>query len=323
VKLFTSTANTTAKIVSILLALILWFNVSTDASFTTTVSIPVRYTKPAGNLIIASELPKTVPVQIKSTGKTLIFFSLKKISERDQRYIEVNLANLSRGKHDIVLERNQVNLGSFSDVEVIAISENSRFTLTLDREIKKSISVKVDSLPDLKVVQGYTRVGKPLAQPELVTVTGPDETVSSLSSIPIKSFNRNSISDTDRMLSARLDTGISPFIKIEPTEVTLLFIVEPLTEKVLSGIPVRLKNFPRNKIFHCEPESVTVTISGAESKVSSITSKAMSASVQYQTYVRQSAEDNGNIKPEIIFERDIPGVTTSVNSVRIAPREPK
>ncbi|MDP2983895.1 MAG: CdaR family protein [Candidatus Latescibacter sp.] len=319
--LFKSTAHTTAKIVSVLLALVLWFNVTTDASFTTTVSIPVRYSNPAGNLIVASELPKTVPVQIKGSGKTLIYFGLKKISEHDQRYIPVNLANLSRGKHEIVLERNQVNLGSFSDVEVVGITENSRFTLTIDREIKKSIQVRLDSLPDIKVAHGYTTVGKPLAKPELVTVTGPEETVGSLSSIPIKSFDRNSISDADRMITARVDTGI-PFVKIEPKEVTLFFVVEPLAEKVLSGIPVRMKNFPKNKGFRCEPDNVTVTISGPESKVSLITPKVITAAVQYQTYLQQE-ESSGDIKPEIIFLWDIPGVTATANSVRIVPQEPK
>lgn len=315
------TTNTTAKIISVLLALIFWFNVSTDASFTTTKSITVRYTKPEKGLIVASELPKTIPVEIKGTGKSLIYFNLKNISDRNQRYILVNLADLSRGKHEIVLDRNQVNLGAVNDVEVVSITENSRFNLTLDREIKKGIPVRLDSLPEIKIARGYTVVGKPLVQPELLNVSGPEETVSALSSIPIKSFVRNSISDTNRMLTARVNTGIYRFVKIEPNEVNLFFTVEPLAEKVLSGILVHMKNFPRNSNLECKPDSVTVTIRGPESKVSKITQKSVIATVQYKTYQQQA--EGGEIKPEITFQKDIPEVTATVNPLRIVLREPK
>jgi hypothetical protein len=65
-----------------------------------------------------------------------------------------------------------------------------------------------------------------------------------------------------------------------------------------------------------------VTIRGPESKVSLITPKAIAAAVQYQTYLQQE-ESSGDIKPEIIFLRDIPGVTATANSVRIVTQEPK
>jgi YbbR domain-containing protein len=273
-------------------------------------------------LIVASDLPKTVPVRIKGTGKSLIYFDLKNISDRNRRYILVNLANLPRGKHEIALDRNKVSLGTVNDVEVVSVNENSGFTISLDREIKKSIPVKLDmdSLPELKISRGYTVVGNPLAQPELLTVSGPEETVSALSSIQIKSFVRNSISDTNRMLTARVDTGMYRFVKIEPNEVNLFFTVEPLTENMLSGIPVQMKNFPRNSNLECKPDSITVTIKGPESKVSKITRKSVIAAVQYKTYLDA---EGGEIKPEITLQPDIPGVSITMNPIRIVPREQK
>jgi YbbR domain-containing protein len=319
VNLVKLTTSTSAKIISFILALIFWLNVSTDASFTTTKSINVRYTQPEKGLIVASELPKTIPVNLKGTGKSLIYFDMKNITDREQIFILVNLSDLPEGEHEIILDKNQVNLGGVNDVDVVGILDNSRIKLTLDREITRNIPVRVDNLPSPKVSKGYIIVGEPEAKPELLSVSGPEETVKAINSIPIRSFIKNSISDTDRTLIAKVHADLYPFVKIEPQEVTLYFNVEPLGERVFSGIPVQMKNFPRFSNLECKPDSVMVTIHGPESKISLLTRKSLTAAIQYKTYLET---EGGDIKPEITIQPEIPEASTTVTSVRIILKEP-
>ena len=319
--IFRSGTNNLAKILSVVAALVLWFHVTVGASFNTTVSVPIRYIGPVRGLMVADGIPDHVLVQARGSGRALLFYSLRKVLVQARRYVLVNLGGLSSGKHTITIHTEQVNLGA-GDLEVERILENAEFTVSLDLKVQRTVAVDVDSLPGIRVAKDAVLVRPPEVAPRFVTIVGPGGIVRSIRTIPIKNLSRNEVSLRDTVVRAVLDTTIYPFVTVSPREVELRFSLEPLAEKVFSGIPVRPKDFPWNR-YAFEPDSLTVTVQGPESIVRKLKPRDITVTVLYKAFLEQ-AENGGNaVKPEITFPKGVTAVTLAPETVRITPLDAK
>ncbi|MHB9027511.1 MAG: CdaR family protein [Candidatus Latescibacterota bacterium] len=317
--IFKSGTNTAAKMFSVLAALILWFHVTAGATFTTLISVPVRYILPVRGLMVASETPDRVLVLVRGTGRSLLSYNLRKFTDQSRQYVLINLAGLSAGKHRVIVERDQILLGT-DGIEVESIIENGEFDVTLDLKISSTVTVDVDSIPGLEVAKDAVVVGKPVVVPRYVTIEGPENILASLTEVPIESLLQNRVSLSDTVLKARLNEDFREYVTVEPKQVTLRFSVERLLEKTIGGIPVRLQNFPWRRRFVTEPDSVTVTIRGPESLVAKVEARNIAVGVPYQSFMQRLESGQDSVQPTV----DLPdGVTGSVSPdmIRVVPRQ--
>lgn len=304
---------------SVLAALVLWFQVTTVGTFTKTVSVPIRFAGPDKGLMIADEAPDRVLLLLRGTGRAFINYSFKKLANHNIPYALVNLSGLPVGKHRISIIPNRVFLGA-DGLFVESILENSEFPVALDLRIQRAVTVNVDSLPGLKVDKGVIVVGRPVTTPQYATIEGPADIVRAITSVPAASFSRKSISLSDTVIKAELVTDLNRFVSVNPAQVDLHFSVEARAEKVISGVPVRLKNFPGRRKYVSEPDSMTVTIQGPESIIRNVDRKDISVSVSYQSFLRQSEESGEKVRPEIRCPNGAAVITTFPETLRVAPR---
>ena len=73
--------NLTAKIVGVVFAIILWFNVTTNSVFNHKVSLPIQYVGLSEGYVITSSLPDEVLANIKGSGRDLVTFYLQGLSQ--------------------------------------------------------------------------------------------------------------------------------------------------------------------------------------------------------------------------------------------------
>lgn len=309
--------NTTAKILSVLFATVLWIHISTKAEYDYKVFIPITYIEPSSGYMLASTPPEETQVYLSGSGKNLFYFMLRSIINPEGSYIPVNLAGLPKGRHRITLDKKNIFLPTEGNLSVERILYNSFFPVVIDKKIERTVWVETDSLPGFELENGYVLSGKPSVKPEIVTIEGPEDIINTISSIRIATLADNMISQEDSLVHAKLANNIR-FVVVTPGEVDIHFPVEPLRTKLFRGIPVTFKNFPRKLRQHLTPDTLSVYIQGPESIVSRSRSEDIFVTVNYKTYLDQIAQGDSLLKPVVIYPEGITSVNTTPGVLRIS-----
>ena len=299
--------NTAAKVLSVLFAFILWFNIATNLEYNDKVNIPIKYIEPSSGFMLASIPPREAQVYIRGTGKNLIYFSLKRLFNSDESYVSANLAGLPKGAHRIELKEENLFFTSGVNIHVERILTNTFIPLSIDKKVKRTVKVNVDNLPEVTLGEHLVLNGKPVANPEFVIIEGPEEIVDPIKSINVAALEKNVISERDTLIGATLEDNIE-FASLSTKNITLDFSVEPLRTK-LFRIPLKFNNFPQRHRQRVSPDTLSVYIQGPESVVSRSRSMDILISVNYRTYLNRIAQGDSLITPEITYPDGITNVT--------------
>ncbi|MDQ6675744.1 MAG: CdaR family protein [Acidobacteriota bacterium] len=96
------------KLLSLVLAIVIWINVATEPEMSTLISVPVQYKEPSANLEVSSRLAETVQLEMRgSSGRlrqlaqsqTAVILDFSKVREPGDRTFSITRAetNLPRG----------------------------------------------------------------------------------------------------------------------------------------------------------------------------------------------------------------------------------
>ena len=310
-------SNKTAKILSILLASVLWFHIATDAEYDYKIDIPIMYIEPTKEYMLARKPPETVNVYVKVSGKHLLFYVLKSMIDPESSYISVNLAGLLKDTHRITLEKENIYLSVESGISIERILSDSTFPVIIDRKKKQTVPVDVDNLPDYTVEGNYVLSGKITSIPEFVIIEGPEDYIDAIHAVKVKTLEKTMISQGDSLVHANLNTNNS-FVTVNPGEVNIRFPVEPLRTKLFRGIPVTFKNIPRKFRNYLSPDTLSVYIQGPESIVSRARSEDISVTVNFAIYRNQIEQGDSLLKPVVTYPDGITDVSTTPGMLRIS-----
>jgi YbbR domain-containing protein len=307
--------NTAAKVLSVFFAFILWFNIATNTEYNYKVDIPIKYIYPSSGFMLANEPPDEAQVYIRGSGKSLLYFCLKRMFNADESYVSANLAGLPKGAHRIELQEANIFFTSGANISVERILTNSVIPVSIDKKISRTVRVDVDNLPEVRIDDDLVLNGKPTADPEYVIVEGPADVVDPIESIPIATIEKNVISESDTLIGATLADTVD-FAVLNTKNVTLRYSVEPLRTK-LFRIPLKLVNFPQQEEANVSPDTLSVYIQGPESVVSRSRSMDIVISVNYQSYMNRIARGDSFITPEISYPDGIMNVTITPGVLQI------
>ncbi len=307
--------NTTAKVLSVFFAFILWFNISTNMEYNYKVDIPIRYIKPSRGFMLANVPPEEAQVYIRGSGKNLLIFSLRRLFNSDESYVSANLAGLPKGAHRIELQEENIFFTSGADLSVERILTNSVIPVSIDERVSRTVRVDVDNLPEVTIDNDLVLTGKPTADPGYIIVEGPAEIVDPIESIPIASIEKNVITESDTLIEATLADTLD-FADFSTKNVTLRYSVEPLRTK-LFRIPLKYNNFPQQEHAKVTPDTLSVYIQGPESVVSRSRSMDIVISVSYRSYLKHITDGDMFITPEIWYPDGITNVTITPGVLQI------
>ena len=288
----------TAKIVSTLFAVLLWFYVVTNDSFTTSVTLPIHYTKPSEGFMVSAPMPVRADVVISGTGMEMFSSYIRGLFRTEQRFVSINIAGLAPGTNQVRIDvEENINLGESSNLTVEGIHNptNAIIDVRIDERVKKTALVAADSLQGYRVERGYVIVGK-TADPEYVIIDGPRATVGLLTMVRPVPLGKATIAPGDTVLTAGLD--LPPYSSVEPETVGIRFRVESLEQRRFSGVPLRYRGFPRRRP-ELTPDSLEVQVEGPESLVNALTSADIVVSVAYGDYRDTVAAGDSLIAPNV------------------------
>ncbi len=262
--------NLGLKLFSLFLAVLLWFHVRTDRVYTVERQIPLEILRPSDTLVVVGDLPQTVNLQIRATGKALLVLAF------DHPRMVLDLRSLKpHRKTRVTLTPENFRYPDFLNLEVLQV-EPRELVVLADYRIRKRVPVKarlegapaegfvvtrVETQPDTALLQGaamYVRKHRRV-------YTRP---------VPIDGVKK------PLHTQAALEVPDSPYVAVDPRRVEVRVEVEPLVQQTYR-LPIRIKA-PRTSRYRLtpRPDSVTVLVEGPASILDTLSPSRLQARVR-------------------------------------------
>jgi YbbR domain-containing protein len=259
--------NRLLKLLSLLLAIALWFAVSGEERTETTLNMALEMINLRPNLMVTSEVPPTI--QVRVVGPRSIVNSLSQTRQTET----LDLAGYKDGRHTFYLGPNSFALPR--GVQVVRIQPNP-INLTLAATMTQTLPIK--PILENNPPEGY-EVIRATTKPPQVTVKGPYPELAELNFLPtlpidLSHLKENTIIATDLdfknlHLSLKEPVPILADIQIGP---------KPLT-RTFSGVAVLIEA-PATRV---SPSQVSLTIKGPWPQVHNLKAEDLKARVETQS----------------------------------------
>lgn len=235
------------KLISLVLAVMLWYFVDVEDTVDKTVMVPIEIINLPRDLVISNQFKKELEVTVTGPRSEIQAIMDEAVTR------QINLADTAPGTNVI---HNDVNSIQVPKALTILRIQPSSIILSLDKLIKKEYPVS--SVTVGKVAQGY--VLKQLRmEPNNISITGPQTILSQLDDLPTKIIDVNEMKGSKQI---QIPLDLQPDIEklIGETTVTAEIVIEPETvEKKINGLAVRYdQQFILGEAYIISPEKVDV-----------------------------------------------------------------
>src|SRR2546425_12871194 len=165
------TYNWHLKLISVVLATMLWMMVATEASSELGMEVPLEYRNIPARMEITGDTTNSVQVRLRGSPNVVRDISAKNVSTT------IDLSNMRPGEK--ILPLSPQNVQAPFGAEVIRVNPSSvRFNL--ERTLTKTVPVVPTILSQLS--DGF-EIGSVMVNPSRVEVEGPESRISTLASI--------------------------------------------------------------------------------------------------------------------------------------------
>jgi YbbR domain-containing protein len=202
------TKNTTLKVISLILAIILWVFVKSKSGGEVGLVVPLEFYRVPSNLIVTNVTDEAINVRI--TGSVI---QLQRLPTREIRArIDLSRARPGTNSFDILPD----NFNISKDLDIIQISPSS-VKVELDHVIEKMVHVK--PVVEGKPARGY-RVSKITVEPPFITLQGAEGQLKKLKEIMTEEVNVSDLKETVevevplRIADLRLKKAVKRTVKV-------------------------------------------------------------------------------------------------------------
>jgi YbbR domain-containing protein len=251
------------KLLSLLLAIALWFAVSGEERTETTLNMPMEMINLKQHLMVTSEVPPAIQVRVVGPRSIINNLSQTRLTEA------LDLANYKSGRHTFYLGPNSFSFPR--GVQVIRIQPNP-INLTLAATITQTLPIKpvIENNPP----EGY-QVVSVQTRPSQVTVKGPVPELSVLKSISTLPIDLSNLKDST-IIATDLDFKNLHLSLKEAVPILADIQIAPKTlTRTLSGVPV----LTEPQAAKVSPAQVTLTIKGPWPQVQDLKAENLKARV--------------------------------------------
>lgn len=273
---------------STLFGILLWLSINMTYDYQTTVTAPLIVKNLPQGMAINTPMPRTLQLKLRGNGWRLA----SQLTGHELECV-LDLASLAPKQRVIILadvaERINLPIG----VQAVDMKPESLF-VSLERYAEKRVPVVIE--PHISFRDGYGQVGSVVIKPESVTIGGAE---SVLRDISAWGSGRGAFTT----LRASVDSDIdiidtsTQTLTVSPTTVHFTINVQPLAEKIFSGLPVEVRGEQPNREVILIPPKIEIIVRGGIEQLSALTRNDFRATVDYNTIL---ADTTGYTDVEVI-----------------------
>jgi len=259
---------------SFLLALLLWIAIATDKEYTHIIDVPLEIETLGDNLVLKELPPKTIRLKVKGNGRSLI--GLNFINQK----IGIEFPEIT---HDQVIDleeyKDKFQFPQDLGIEVVDVISPQKLKLDVDQYAEKYCPIKVVS--QIKAVPGYLMVNY-TPEVDSVLLKGPQSLLDATENIETEKITKSDVRFPFDVV-AQLDNKYPGVVSIDPATLKITFNIEPLVERTIYNIPIRIINTPDDLIAEATPETISLRVKGGESRVSLLKKEEVDVVFNYET----------------------------------------
>lgn len=260
---------------SFLLALLLWFAVTSDKEYIHTIEVPLKIETLGPNLVLKKIPPEKIRIKISGSGRAL--FALNFVDTKiGLEFPEIN-SDQTIDLNDYI---NKFQFPQDLGITVVDVVSPKRLNLDVDKYFETSLPVKVVST--IRTIPGYLLSDIQMPR-DSIKVYGPKSLISEMTEV---------VTDTIKKYDVRYPfkqpvTLVSPepgVIKLEPQKINIEFIIEQIVERTIYNIPIIILKVPENISAEATPASISVRVKGGESVISALTQDDIKVSFSFSDH---------------------------------------
>lgn len=260
----THRGNLQAKIVSVIVAIFLWFFVVTDVVYFYDIDVPLKVIGLTQNKALVKPIPETVKMRFRGKGQVLIWAYFTMPMSGTAVYLDVSKVNrVQEFQLNTYFEQHPDLLVLPRDFDMDFINVVSPETVWVNLEERITRKIPVVPEVDLQAAPGYMIVGGVRYAPDSIEVTGAEtlvEQIRVLKTAPLELTDV--VNDIFMDLPVKLDTR-QP-LTYSQNKIRLTADVQSIGTRQIEDIPVQIINVPLGFRPVAIPDHVTLTIEGGQ-----------------------------------------------------------
>jgi YbbR domain-containing protein len=297
--------NLAIKIGALLIALFLWFHAITEKDYEVKRRASIQITAIPEGLILAKPIPTEAIVRLKGTGKQLIVLYFSDL------HLMVDATWAKKGATETNLYPEHVDIPQGRGATVTEIVSPWKIDLEFDTQLEKKVMVRSDIT--IEPLEGYVQVGSIAFRPDSDLVIGPDQQVKAIDSVTTDSINysgvKKAITDVVKMLTPKEFN-----VTVVPQRINASIDIQRLVQRTIDEIPVTLIHLPPGTTAHLEPGVISITVSGGEKYLSTLTREDFSVSADYRR-ARRRTDNRINARIDLPHEVELTGAEPQMFTV--------
>lgn len=295
--------NLGVKLVALIVAVMVWFNVSGQQEGKKNFVASLRFVNLPDTLTLVGRVPDEAELNITATERELLFIGVRKIN------VMVNMARATPGKFSQRLSVSDVILPPRVEPGDVRILSPAMVQVNVERLITKRAKVAV--ILSGSLAQDLLLDEIPMSRPLTVSVTGPESAVGSLDKVATVAIDLSKIRESaGREVELKYDKSL---LSCTPDRVVVAISVSPRGQRVLANIPPTILVDDDNNLTEIFPKTVSLTLEGPKSLLDTLSSGDVSILVD----LTGKSPGQYTLAPEIIVPDGVEKYLMDVDSLRI------
>jgi hypothetical protein len=255
---------------SFVIAFVFWFFIKSEDTYTVNLDIPLVARNLQEQKTYKEEVPESIFVTLKGTGRSFIWLRVFNNFYRDDFKAVIDLSSITDEYNfelDSYYKENpeKIVLPSSLDLQFVEVLNPRNVQIKLQRYMVKKVPIESQIL--VSTEPGYIALGGQFS-PDSISIGGPEEAVNEIDFV----FTEK---DTLLDLIASVNGNWSilnpnKLVSFDPKKVDAFIDVQPISETIVTGIPVELINKPNDVNVFVNPATVSLTIVGGLKQITNI-----------------------------------------------------
>jgi len=265
------------------LAIFLWLFVVSNNNYSTIINIPIEIRNlNERKKAYKKEIPQIAKVRFKGKGRSIIKSLILKDFVKDFKLV-IDLDRISEEYNFFLNDYynrypQKVSIPSTFELQYVEVIYPDSIHISLDEYMVKNVPVKSNIV--INPSPGYIKIGKPILDSSLVTIAGAKNTVQSIEYIYTTNDTFNNI-DMPINAQVSLETINNTLIEYSFLKLSYFQDIQPISERIISGVPVTIKNNLKGLVVRKNPSTVSLTIVGGLDYISDIQPTDISVTIDF------------------------------------------
>jgi len=280
--MLTNTNQIKRLLYSFVIAFIFWFFIKSEDTYSVTTSIPLVARNLQEQKTYKEEVPESIIVTLKGSGRAFIWLRFFDNFYEDYKAV-IDLSSIA-DEYNFELDQYYKNnpekivLPESLELEFVEVISPKSIKINLDQYLVKKVPIKSEII--VSTAPGYIQVGEEVFSPDSISIGGPQEIVDTINFVKTQK-------DTLVDLMSSIDSEfliINPdrVVDFDPKKVEGFINIQPISETIVTGIPVKLINKPNDINVFVNPATVSLTIVGGLDQIASIVSTDIEVLINFE-----------------------------------------